>query len=758
MIALAAKSAPALCAADAPFSRHSTSGEAARVSTALECLVLIGVRHGVLLSASDLARDNRLTDEEPSTQALAGCATRAGMRASAILADWRSLSNARCALPAIVRFKSGAYMVLISIGGEAEQPTAMLLDPCAGEGAELLLDRPRFEQAWTREVLLLRPRHDFTDEEQPFSLRLILALIFRERRAVRDLAISALVLSAFALAPIMFWRLLSDKVIYYSSMNTFVVLCVGMAIITVFETIFGYLRSFLVLFVTARVDAKLSEYVFDRLLKLPIDYFERNQVGLIGRDMNEIWKVRAFLTGQLFGTVLDSLTLFVFLPVMFFFSPMLTVLVVAVCGLIVLWLIAMLPVYRRKSGAVMRVEGERGAFLFQTLQGMRTVKSLALESRQRHQWDLIVARIAKLKLEEGFIAALVQAGVRPLERLAVNGTYAIGVYFAITTKDPVYVGALFAFLMLTQRVSGPLMQMAQLINQYDEARAAVAIVSRLVNQPKEDVGSAYGVRAQLKGHVEFINVRFTYKGAMSPALDRISFEIPIGKTFGVVGRSGSGKTTVTRLLQRLHSDYEGLIKIDGVDVRAYDVAHLRRSLGVVLQENFLFSGTIRDNITAARPQASFDEVTRAARLAGAEEFIERLPGGYETYIYEGSPNLSGGQRQRIAIARALILDPRLLILDEATSALDPESEAVVNDNIKRIAVGRTVIIISHRLSSLVNANSILVLDRGRLAAMGAHAELLKTCEIYSGLWRQQNRHIAAASLAPVPIRGGSVVS
>ena len=348
--------------------------------------------------------------------------------------------------------------------------------------------------------------------------------------------------------------------------------------------------------------------------------------------------------------------------------------------------------------------------------------------------------------------------MRPLERLAVNGSYALGVYFAITTKDPVYIGALFAFLMLTQRVSGPLMQMAQLINQYDEAQSAVGMVARLVNQPKEEANAEHGVRTPLKGHVEFVNVRFTYKGATAPALDAVSFEVPVGRTVGVVGRSGSGKTTVTRLLQRLHPDYEGLIKIDGVDVREYDVSHLRHSLGVVLQENFLFRGTIRDNITAAKPHAGFEEVVRAARLAGAEEFIDRLPRGYETHIYEGSPNLSGGQRQRLAIARALILDPRILILDEATSALDPDSEAIVNENIRKIAAGRTVIVISHRLSSLVASDAILVLDKGKVLALGKHADLLETCDIYSGLWHQQNRHLATATAAAGGSRGTSRAS
>ncbi len=330
-----------------------------------------------------------------------------------------------------------------------------------------------------------------------------------------------------------------------------------------------------------------------------------------------------------------------------------------------------------------------------------------------------------------------------MERFAVSGSYAVGVYFALTTNDPVYIGALFAFLMLSQRVSGPLLQMAKLINQYDEARIAVAVVGQLVNQPAEEGRSGHGVRTPIEGHIQFSDVTFKYASAARPALEDVSFEVPKGTTLGIMGRSGSGKTTITRLLQRLHSDYSGLIKIDGIDVREYDVDHLRRSLGVVLQDNFLFSGTIRENITAGKIDATFDEVVRAARLAGAEEFIEKLPRGYETYIYEGSPNLSGGQRQRLAIARALIVDPRILILDEATSALDADSEAIVNANISRIAHGRTLIIISHRLSSLVSADAILVLEQGAVEDIGRHEELLARCDIYSSLWHQQTSHVTA---------------
>ncbi|MBB4197656.1 peptidase C39 [Rhodoblastus sphagnicola] len=725
--------------------------------SALECLVMVATHHAITLTVAEIVRDNGLPDPVVDYDALVHCARHAGLKAKLVHLDWAGLTQIKKAVPAIIRLKTGASLVLARVIVDGGPLGVVLHDPNAAEGAELFVDWLRFQEIWTGEVLLVRRNYDLKDEEQPFSISLIASLIFRERKLARDIAICALLLSLLALAPIIYWTLIGQKVIAYHAMNTFTVLTVGMLVLIVFETIFSFLRSYLLQFLTSRVDVRLSEYMFDRLLALPIDFYERTEIGVVMHDVQELWKIRNFLSGQLFGTVLDSMTLLFFLPVMFAFSPLLTFIVLAFCGLIVLWLLAMLPALRAATGKVIIAETARGSFLYQTLAGMRTVKSLALESRQRREWDVLVARAAKAVDNQARVASIVQTGVRPLERLAVTGSYAVGVYMALSTNDPLYISALFAFLMLSQRVAGPLMQIAQLINQGDEARAAVDVVKQLLNQPREEGIGDGGVRKPLAGHVEFSKVLFTYKGALMPAIDGVSFEIPVGMTLGVVGRSGSGKTTLTRLLQRLHSEYEGLIKIDGVDVREYNIAHLRRNLGVVLQENFLFRGTIRENIMAAKPNATFDEVVRAARLSGAEEFIDRLPRGYDTYIYEGSPNLSGGQRQRLAIARCMILDPKILIFDEATSALDPDSENIVNENIRKIAKGRTVIVISHRLSSLVNSDAILVLERGKFLDMAPHQTLIERCEIYRSLWLQQNGHIEAAATSRASGRGTTLV-
>ncbi len=713
------------------------------VST-LSALILVARSHGIHLTLRQLAQEGQLPTLAVDTPQMLACAARAGLKGTALHLDWKKLAGAERLFPVIVTLANGTRMVARAIVDNDERAEIVLEDPQVGETGRLTLDRHRFEAAWTGETALIKRDYALRDEDQPFGLGLIAGLVLREKRIVRDVTVAAVVLSVLSLVPILFFRLMTDRVLTHHALNTFSVLCLAMLAMVGFEVVFTALRRHLVMHLTTRVDVKISTYLFDRILRLPVEFFERTPVGLIARDMNEVWRVRNFLTSQLFGTILDSISLLFLVPVMFAFSVPLTFIVLG-CGLLIgVWIVATLPAFQRRSAAVVAAEGARGSFLVQTLQGIRTVKSLALEPRQRQEWNVLVARAARLRLREQTFGNLIQSAVLPLDRMMVSGTLAIGVWFAMTSDDPTTVASIFVFLLLSQRVASPLRQLAQLVEQYDQAYSAVEVVSRLLNQEPEAGRSGHGVRTPIDGHVAFQNVRFQYTGATAPALDGVSFEAARGTTLGVMGRSGSGKTTVTRLLQRLHANYDGLIKIDGIDLREYDLDHLRQHLGVVLQDNFLFSGTIRDNITAAKIDATFDEVVRAARLAGAEEFIDRLPRGYETYIYEGSSNLSGGQRQRLAIARALITDPKVLILDEATSALDPESEAIVNANLQKIAAGRTVIVISHRLSSLVPADAILVLDRGRVLDIGRHTDLLERCEIYGDLWNQQNGHLTTA--------------
>jgi ATP-binding cassette subfamily B protein len=742
--------APAIAPDALPVTQDEST---ASPSSLLGALVIAARYRGLHFSVEQLIRDHRLGPGEPSVEELLRIARGCGLRAISVTLGWDNLLRMGSALPVVLLLKNGSAMVLLRADTQGQPPRVVLQDPNAGEDALLTLDEARLTAAWSGQAILIKRDYRIRDQDQPFGIGLIAAQLLRDRRIASDIAISAVALSLLAVSPIIFWRLLIDRVLYYHSLNTLAVLALAMLVLVIFDGMFAYLRRCLVLQATARADAKISTIIFDKVLNLPVDFFENTPTGLIARDMNEVVKIRNFLTGQLFGSVLDAFVLVIFLPIMFFFSAMLTAVVLGVCGIICLWIIVTLPILRRKSGAAFAADGAKNAYLVETLQGIRTVKSLALDARHRHEWDVRVAKAARLRLEEGRVANIIQTIARVLERLMTSGVFGLAVYLALTSKDQIYIGALVAFIMLTSRVAAPLIQLSHLLQQYDEAQFAVETIAALVNQPPEEGRGRPGIRTPLVGSIEFSGVRFRYRQTSQPALDDVTFIAREGTIFGIMGRSGSGKTTVTRLLQRLHANYEGLIKIDGIDLREIDIDHLRSSLGVVLQDNFLFSGTIRETIAAAKPNASFEDIVAAARLAGAEEFIERLPRGYETFIQEGSSNLSGGQRQRLAIARALIGDPRILILDEATSALDAESEAIVSANLLRIARDRTLIIISHRLSTLVPADAILVLERGRVYDIGRHAELIERCDIYRGLWHQQTVHLLPRPThEPVPLR------
>jgi subfamily B ATP-binding cassette protein HlyB/CyaB len=421
--------------------------------------------------------------------------------------------------------------------------------------------------------------------------------------------------------------------------------------------------------------------------------------------------------------------------------------VVLLCaGLISVIILAYLKPMREMYSRVVGAETWKAA-LSETI-GIKTVKALALEPQRRAQWDERVAETGKWRLAFARLSNWPQTLVTPLERFMTMGTLMLGAYWAMDDNTGYMVGGLFAFMMLSGRVAQPLVGLARLVQEYEEVSAAIGEAGAVLNRPLEIDAASGGLRPKFAGAISFQDVTFTYAGTKIPALSGVSFSIPAGTMLGIVGKSGSGKSTIARLLQGINREYSGFVKIDGIDLREINLRHLRQNFGVVLQDNFLFRGSIRDNIIAGRPGLSMRDAVTAARLAGAEEFIEKMPNGYNTYIEEGSPNLSGGQRQRIAIARALIQNPRILILDEATSALDPDSEAIVNANLMRIGRGRTMVIVSHRLSSLTECDQTLVLEGGKVVDVAPHGVLLERCLIYRQLWMQQNRHLNKGEAKP----------
>ncbi len=697
-------------------------------------------------------------EEIPSPASLVVWLREAGLWAQAVRLRWRHLMKMDGGSPVVLLLSDGSAAMLVGVN--AANNVIMLRDPRASANeSPVPVDELRLSQVWSGEVLLVRPERGLSEEDQPFSLAWLVRVVLRQRQILRDIFISSLTITMLQLLPPLLVMITIDKVLTHQSLSTLAMISLLLAIMMLYDTLLGSARRLLIVTIGTRVDAYLSLHVFNRLLRLTLDYFESHPSGEVTFKAAMIYRVREFLTGRLLTTFIDIATLLILVPFLFYLNVTLAWMVVVFALCVVLIVIAFMHPIRVLIGKLVNAEIARSAVLIETVHGIRTIKSLALEPAQREKWDEKVAEVGKWRMAAGRLSNWPQTLANPLERMAHTGVVMIGAYIAITNnQEGLGVGSLMAFMMLSGRVAGPLVSMAKLMDDFEEVRMAVAKVAEVLNQPSETNAAGGGLRPKFAGAISFDKVVFTYPRSSSPALDGIHFEVPAGTMLGVVGKSGSGKSTITRLLQGINREYSGFLKIDGTDLREINLQHLRKNFGVVLRENFLFRGSVRENIIGGRPGLTLEDVVRAARLAGAEEFIERMPAGYETFIEEGSPNLSGGQRQRLAIARALITDPRILILDEATSALDPESEALVNANLLRIATGRTMVIVSHRLSSLTECDLILVLDRGKVMDLAPHRVLLERCAIYRQLWTQQNRHLETqgprhAAHSPVLVQG-----
>jgi ATP-binding cassette subfamily B protein len=715
--------------------------EKVSTSSCLLALAAVAARHGLELDASTLRRTFVIAEENPSSTALIAIAREVGMEAKSIRPKWRDLPKLQRILPAILILRDGGALVLDAILEDTPSgQVAILRDPAAPPEAQIALDEERLQSVWSGEIIMAKKRHLVTDENQPFNFRWLLGQVLIEKSLFGEVAIAAIFTTFLGLVPAFSIMIIVDRVMVNRSSSTLTVIVGVIFFAIIFEMILSFLRRSFMEVAATRIDARLNLYVMQKLLNLPMEYFERNATGLILGKLSQIGKIRGFFTGQLFTSFVDLVMLLILVPIMLFISWKLAIVIFILVGIIVGIISVFVAPVGVLNSKVIRAEIQKSIFLTETIYGMRTIKTLALEGRRRKEWDVRVAVAANWRHAYGKLANWPQTLTLPFERLMYVGPFIVGAYISLEAPGSVAPGELMAFTMLAGRIGGPLIQIAKMLTDYGEIGSAIGEVAGVMNQTPENARIGSGLRLPIRGDIAFQEVNFRYSSEAPLALNDADFHIKPGTIFGIMGRSGSGKSTITRLIQGLNPTYKGIIKIDGMDLREIDLHHLRSSIGVVAQENFLFTGSVRDNIGMARPDASFAEIVRAAQLAGAEEFIERLPRGYDTELQEGASNLSGGQRQRLAIARALVVDPPVLILDEATSALDAESEAIINANLMRIAQGRTIICVSHRLAMLVPADTILVMEKGHVYDAGRHEELLQRCDIYKHMWYTQNRH------------------
>ena len=707
----------------------------------VQCLTAIAQHHGLQVNPERLIEEYALPDEEPRPALVVRMAAGIGLKGKLAKLTWKGLFNQEGVFPFIGLLKDGKAVIIVGVraGGDGVEGEVAVLNPLIPKASVHFLDKALFEENWGGNVIFLKHSHALSDPKQPFSFRWFVPEILKQRAAFRDIAIAALAITVLSMASPIFFQLVIDKVLSHQSASTLWVLAAGVLVALVFESIFAFVRQLLLLSATNKIDMQITRRAFGHLLSLPIDYFDSTSAGVVARVMHQLEGIRGFLTGRLFFTILDTAALLTYVPLLFSYSAKLGAIVVVFAIVISMIIAGLLPLYKRQLETLNVAEGARQALLVETIHGMRTVKALAIEPAQRRTWDQLSAQTITSHFQVSKTAMWGNAATDFLGKLLPIVIIVMGAQSVF--DQTMTVGALIAFQMFSGRVMGPLMQIVGLVNDYQQTAVSVRILGDVMNRPSEGRGGGAGLRPTLTGDISFEDVTFRYPGANVAALDRTRFNIKAGTVIGIVGRSGSGKSTLTKIIQGLYPIQEGIVRFDGIDARELELAHLRRQVGIVLQENFLFRGSVRDNIAIAKPSATFEEIVAAAQMSGADEFVERLPQGYDTMLEENASNLSGGQKQRLSIARSLLLRPRILILDEAASALDPETEAIFIKNLGKMAVGRTVIMISHRLSTLVNADAILVMQQGRLADSGRHEELLARSPTYQQLWHQQTSHL-----------------
>jgi subfamily B ATP-binding cassette protein HlyB/CyaB len=574
-----------------------------------------------------------------------------------------------------------------------------------------------------------------------FSFRWFLGSIFRYRKPLAHVLIASIFVQCFALVTPLFFQIVIDKVLVHKAVSTLVVVVVGLLIIGVFDVTLQYLRTYALGHTTSRVDVELGSRLFGHLLRLPLIYFETRPAGQTVARMRELETVRSFLTGQGLTSVLDLMFIGIFIAVMLIYSPSLTLVVLLSIPLYVLIALAIRPALREKIKEKFNTGAASQQFLVESIVGIHTLKAAAVEPYLRNEWEDRLAAYVRTSFQAVRLSSLGQGLIQFVSKL----TTAVVLFFGAkaVVDGELTVGELVAFNMIMGQVTGPILRLSQLWQDFQQVQVSVDRLGDILNTAPESQRLEHANLPPARGAISIRELTFRYAPNGPETLNRIDIDIPVGQVLGIVGPSGSGKSTLAKLIQRFYRAERGQILIDGIDIGQVDVAWLRRQIGVVLQESTLFNRTIHENIALASPGMSRAQVIAVAKLASADEFISKLPLGYDTPINERGANLSGGQRQRLAIARALATQPRILIFDEATSALDYDNELAIQSSMKQIVQGRTVIIIAHRLAALRNCDRIIALENGQIIEDGSHRDLVARPDgFYGRLWRMQTANIA----------------
>lgn len=714
----------------APSAHHvaSDSQQTKGLDTGLICLVMLARFHQVAVEPAQLAHEFGQAGVVFGPQEILLAAKKLGLKAKAAQSSIDRLD--KIPLPALAADLDGGFFIIAKI----EAGKVLIQSP--QDQAPRLLSFDELSARWNGQLIMIASRASVLGELARFDITWFIPALIKYRHLLRDVFIVSFFIQLLALISPLFFQVVIDKVLGHRSYSTLDVLCFGLLVVSLFEVLLGGLRTYVFSHTTTRIDVELGAKLFRHLLALPLPYFSARRVGDSVARVRELENIRNFLTSASVTVVLDLFFAVVFIAVMAFYSGWLTLLVLLSLPCYVLLSVWATPIIRARLNEKFARGAENQAFLVESVSGIETVKALAVEPQMQRHWDNQLAAYVSASFRAGQVSNIAGQTAQFINKLVTVLTLWFGARYVMDGQ--LTVGQFVAFNMLAQRVSAPVLRLTQLWQDFQQAGISVKRLGDILNTRTEVSGASRSALPAAQGRITFDQVVFRYRVDGPETLRGISFDIPSGEIVGVVGRSGSGKSTVAKLVQRLYVPERGRVMVDGVDLALVDPAWLRRQIGVVLQENRLFNRSIRDNIALGDPGLPMERVMAAAKLAGAHEFILELPEAYDTMVGEQGASLSGGQRQRIAIARALVTNPRILIFDEATSALDYESERIIQQNMQAICKGRTVIIIAHRLTALRNANRVFVIDKGQLVEQGTQQELLaQENGLYRHLFAQQ---------------------